>query len=371
MVQPILPLYMYEVLNLSEKEIGIIIGSLGFTSLIIRLPASLWVTPQNIAKAIFIGLCLNALSILGYCMSNNVLFIWLFRMLHGASWGMNHVLMLAFPSIMSRNTRTKQANLTSYTIFAALGQCIGPAIAALSILSIKTIYGVFLVATGLAIMSSPLMGLIIKNKVMTSSNACLKIFDIKIIGTFRSILRPAVIFSSSGFILFAILTYGPLKASLELSSQNDLISSYFSILYVAMLVSRIFLLIYADDISKRGSDFILNLEFAALMSCAIGMLLASLSTRVFSYVFGIILIGLGCGLVFPVTASEISSKISDRLIVLGDAIYFIVYDIGSLMGPIFISLMLTALPLRYSMASSIIIPLICVLAWYMMNFIKR
>jgi len=366
MVQPILPIYIYNKLKLDEKEVGLIIGSLGFTSLLIRLLLPLGLFPRNVVKGILIGLCLNAVSISGYWISNSSLLVWIFRLLHGMSWGINHVLMLTFPSLVSENIVEKHVSLTSYTIFVALGLCAGPAMAALSILLIGNIYGVFIIATGMSVICLFIMNLVAKSKLISFTRKVLKISKRKIATLLKTILRPAVIFSSSGFILSAILSYGPLKASLELYLSEGLISSLFSLLYLAMLLSRILLLML-----KYESKLLTSLELIALILCAVGMLLVSLSIGLTSYAIGMLLIGLGCGLTFPTTASEVASKINDRFMVLGNAIYFIIYDIGYLTGPIIISLLLYMLPLAQAMTLSIMVPLTCAVTSYIIGRIKN
>ena len=61
MIQPILPIYIYNKLKLDEKEVGLIIGSLGLTSLLVRLSFSLGLFPRNVVRGILIGLYLNAI----------------------------------------------------------------------------------------------------------------------------------------------------------------------------------------------------------------------------------------------------------------------------------------------------------------------
>jgi hypothetical protein len=366
MIQPILPIYIYNKLKLDEKEVGLIIGSLGLTSLLVRLSFSLGLFPRNVVRGILIGLYLNAISIFGYWISNSSLLVWIFRMFHGMSWGINQVLMLTFPSLVSEDVVEKHISLTSYTIFVALGLCAGPAIAALSVVLVGKIYGVFIIAIGMSVTCLFIMNLTARSKLVGSTRKTLKISKGKIATLLKTILRPAIIFSSSGFILSAILSYGPLKASLELYLSEGLISGLFSLLYLAMLLSRVFLLTL-----KYRSKFLISLELIALILCAAGMLIVSLSIDLTPYAIGILLIGLGCGLIFPTTASEVVSKINDRFMVLGNTIYFIIYDIGYLTGAIFISLLLHMLPLAQAMALSIMVPLTCAVISYITSRVKN
>jgi len=353
---PVLPIYLYRDLGASEQEVGLIIPLTFLTSAFLRIPSSLRIR-RRISQVLVLGLALNALAIMGYGISWDLLSFALFRILHGLALAINYTLLLTVAGMIAEFGGTERA-ITSYTAALALGFWVGPLVGIILRGMAELRYVMFAtallgaVATALAI---PLLKSCRPREEDIAGKGVLSIKDV---------LKPpnillALVYLSFSLASGAIFAYGPLKAKLEFGLTDQLILLFFLAYYFTAFIVRLFLLKSKRLLESFGLN---KLIMFGLLASALGILITGLSQSLSLFGLGLFLAGLAHGLIFPLTASAVALTTPIQLRILGNSFHLTSFDIGSLTGSTMASMLVGFMPISYSLAALSISPLLGLLA---------
>ena len=363
LVTPILPVYLHEVLKASKQEVGLIISLAAIASALSRIPSSFWGMRRNAIRMLIFSVTLNSIALFGYAVSIDPWMLAFFRILHGVSFALNYTLMLSLASLIVRPDRA-HSSITAYTSSLAMGLWIGPAIGVMlsSMISLRLL----MLSAALISLTAIISGILF---LRTKPELWGDIYYSKagIIETLESLLRrpimiPTLIYLLYSTVIGALLAYGPLKAKIYFGIPDYLIILIFTIYYLIVFLLRTTL--------SRSAHGILNVRllYLALSSCAIGILTAGLSQSTALFVVGVYLVAVAHGLTFPLTALIVAHIIPVSLRIIGNALYLTSWDIGNLLGPVLVALLLSLTNLSIALA---LISLSAVLALFLVGKIIR
>ena len=350
MLNPILPVYLYQDLGASEQEVGLIIPLAFLTSAFLRIPSSLKMR-RGILNALVLGLTLNALAVMGYGISWNPISFAFFRILHGFSLAINYMLLLTVAGMAVKPSEVEKG-ITSYTMMLALGFWIGPlaGIILRGVIELRYIMFAASLIGAAAIMFSILLS---KNW-----NAPIDEIGKEESLSIKSVLKLpniflALVYLSSSFAMGAIFAYGPLKAKLELGLTDQLVILFFLIYYFSAFLARLFLF-KAKLIERLG---LIKLIIIGLLESSFGTLITGLSRNLMLFGLGLCLAGLAHGLIFPLTASAVALATPIQLRNLGNSLHLTAFDTGFLLGSVTGSILVGFMPISYSLAALCVAPL--------------
>jgi len=346
-VTPILPVYLYKALRASEQEVGVIISVAAITSAILRIPSSLWTMRTSAIKLLILGISSNTIALLGYTLSINPWMLAVFRAIHGFSFALNYTLMLSLASLIVQPDRAQKA-ITRYTSSLAMGLWMGPAVGVIlsSLMSLRLL---MLSATLISLGAVALAILFLKTRPKLWGD--LYYSKTGMAAAIRDLMRRPIAYPTILYLLYstaigALLAYGPLKAKLILHMPDPLIILTFTVYYLIVFLLRIALTRAAHIVSDT------RLLHIALASCALGILVTGLSQSTPLFMMGVYLTAIAQGLTFPLTALIVAHIIPPNLRTIGNAIYLTSWDIGNLLGPIIVAILLSKTPLSIALAAT-------------------
>jgi len=351
MTQPIIPVYLYQVLGASEQEVGVIIALMSVTAALLRAPSSIWIKNEYILRVLIFGLCLNTFSLLGYGISWDPLIFSIFRTTHGAAIALNYTLMLSLSSMIARSDQV-ETSITSYTMFLAMGLWTGPALGTFlrsfvglrALMFISSLIGLISILIGVFLMKK-VHGFWTKicfSKIMRRDlSASLKM----------PALLPTLIYLCFSFLIGAVTAYAPLRAKLGFGLEDQLIILLFTMYYFIVFSMRVILLRIEFFRKRIGA---VKLLYISLFSSGFGALLIGLGPRLEFFISGLCLASFAHGFIFPLTASMAAQMTPIHLRVLSNSVYLTAFDIGNLLGSVTVAVMLGFFSLSISLAAAAI-----------------
>ena len=361
MVQPILPVYLYHGLGATEQEVGVILALIALTSAFLRIPCAVCIRSSGVLKATVLGMGLNAAAILGYGLSWNPMIFAFFRVLHGIALALNYTLLLSIASMIAQEGRVEET-VTSYTMALAMGLWLGPASG--------TILNSFLGLRSLMFVASMLgfVGMVLALILANSLRSCWsRKFSEDERPRLSSLIKSenfllTAVYLSFMFVFGALSAYAPLKARIEFNLRDQLIIFLFTGYFFIVFFMRLLLL----KVERFGRRFGKLLAFS-LLSGGLGMMIVGLSWNVPLFALGLCWVGIAHGLVFPLTASATARVTPAHLRVLGNSFYLTASDLGNLLGPVAVSIMLGFMPLSQSLMFTAIPPLLGLIVVKLLN----
>ncbi len=145
-----------------------------------------------------------------------------------------------------------------------------------------------------------------------------------------------VVFYNTVFsICFAsIVAFGGVYARDNFQAPYFLITLLFAIFFISSLITRLVLLFFAKKGKIKQKMNIMNIS---ILLSSLSFAAMVLSNNIIFYALALVLLGIPHALIFPVGTMRISEVVEVKQIVAANTIYQSNFDIGGIIGPLFLS----------------------------------
>jgi predicted MFS family arabinose efflux permease len=353
MINPVIGLYANEVLQVQPALVGYIFTFFSFSSLLIKLGSYFIVKWRRIVYPLFVpGLLISVLAPLGYVLARNYALLLALRIVHGAAFAFDTVLMLTIAGHRSDGTSLLKA-IQRYTTFLAVGLTTGPIIGT---------FTVSLLGVGNTIMLSSLMGVgafftgFKTAKTVLADNSVID--TEKTGGKTASQLKDRVLaITSFGYLSYnisygGVLAFSPLIARRELGFSESLVTIMFLIYYMSALLARASL---SRLLKRLKAETIYEV---ILLASAIGVVFIALLRDPFIFASGYVLMAMAHGLSFPLSSLIVAQHFkNDQVRLTANSVLMSMWDTGMMLGPLICSVFLSFLPLNQVLVPLVMFPL--------------
>ncbi len=328
---PTLPIFVVDVLNGDESQVGYIIGILSLTSILVRPLSGFLLDVVGRKMIFFIALLAYVLSMAGYHLVTSVALLFALRVFHGLAWGFTTTGAGTVVADIVPSSRRGEG-MGYYGLSNTFAMALGPVLA-LYIINQADFSLLFSSALILSIMG--LVGMLgIKYPANIKKQE-------KYTFSMESFLEPKV-FSLSIMLFFVTFGYGGIVSFItlyakELSIQNAGI--YFSTYAATLLFVRPFAGKFFD---KNGPKNIMVVGFAAIiMAFAVLYFANGLSF----FILSAVAMGVGFGIVHPTAIAMAINKVKPFRRGAANATVFSAFDLGIGLGSILLGLLSKAIGL--------------------------
>jgi MFS family permease len=388
MAQSINPLFVKYVLHTSLVYVGIATAVYAASTLLVRYIVSIRVKPSHITKFIITGMILFSIAMLGYFFSNSLIEFLLFVVISGFATAIIMPFLLSLVNFVS-DKKDIEKNLTIYSLMLSLALVIGPLLGTLmlSFFSIRYIYLLLFVFAVAGLFFAMKINKTAKNKIIeklrqddnivdsisdlqhsddntfinknsggvdsiepenkisdNSNNQYNNYNNIKIkqkkdrliFRLFKNKKFLEVVFYNTVFsICFAsIVAFGGVYARNNFQAPYFLITLLFAIFFISSLITRLVLLFFTKKGKIKQKMNIMNIS---ILLSSLSFAAMVLSNNIIFYALALVLLGIPHALIFPIGTMRISEVVEVKQIVAANTIYQSNFDIGGIIGPLFLS----------------------------------
>ncbi|MHB1679790.1 MAG: MFS transporter [bacterium] len=382
MVQSINPLFVKYVLHTSLVYVGVATAVYAASTLLVRYVVSIRVKPAHITKFIITGMILFSIAVLGYFFSNSLIEFLFFVVISGFATAIIMPFLLSLVNFVS-DKKDIEKNLTIYSLMLSLALVVGPLLGTLmlSVFSIRYIYLLLFVFAAAGLFFAMKINKTAKNKIKEklaqddsadgsfsepqdkvfinnnssgidaiepekkiNNNSNNKDNNIKIkqkkdrliFRLFKNKKFLEVVFYNTVFsISFAsIVAFGGVYARNNFKAPYFLITLLFALFFISSLVTRLVLLFF----TKKGKiKQKMNIMNVSILLSSLSFIAMVLSNNIIFYALALVLLGIPHALIFPIGTMRISEVVEVKQIVAANTIYQSNFDIGGIIGPLFLS----------------------------------
>ncbi|MHB8282286.1 MAG: MFS transporter [bacterium] len=382
MVQSINPLFVKYVLHTSLVYVGIATAVYAASTLLVRYIVSIRVKPAHITKFIITGMILFSIALLGYFFSNSLMEFLLFVVISGFATAIIMPFLLSLVNFVS-DKKDIEKNLTIYSLMLSVALVIGPLLGTLmlSVFSIKYIYLLLFVFAIAGLFFAMKINKTAKNKIKEklahgdniadsisepndsvlidkhgsgidaiepekeiNNNSNNRHNNIKvkqkkdrlIFRLFKNKKFLEVVFYNTVFsISFAsIVAFGGVYARDNFQAPYFLITLLFAIFFISSLITRLVLLFFTKKGKIKQKMNIMNIS---ILLSSLSFAAMVLSNNIIFYALALVLLGIPHALIFPIGTMRISEVVEVKQIVAANTIYQSNFDIGGIIGPLFLA----------------------------------
>ena len=337
-IAPIVP-YITQDLNITYKQMGLILGAWQFTYMFFALPAGFILDKYGLKASIFTAAIIITLSLISRGLSNNFYHMWFAVALFGIG---GPLISVGVPKASSLWKSEKNRAISMGILFT--GPMCGGIFSLLTINSLimpllnynwKTVYFLY----SLAPLTTGLIWLIIANKKTVLNKKESTIFDLsKNISVFKLIISKKrfiniLILGTSGmFLIHGINGWLP-KIIHSKGLDLNLSSVLATIPIIVGIISALTIPRFSNKLTRIK---ILTILF---INAAISLFLIQSSSMVI-FIIGLFLLGLSTGTLMVIILNHMSETrdISYNNIGISGGLFFSIIEIGGVLGPFFIGL---------------------------------
>jgi MFS family permease len=337
-IAPIVP-YITQDLNITYKQMGLILGAWQFTYMFFALPAGFILDKYGLKASIFTAAIIITLSLISRGLSNNFYHMWFAVALFGIG---GPLISVAVPKASSLWKSEKNRAISMGILFT--GPMCGGIFSLLTINSLimpllnynwKTVYFLY----SLAPLTTGLIWLIIANKKTVLNKKESTIFNLsKSISVFKLIISKKrfiniLILGTSGmFLVHGINGWLP-KIIHSKGLDLNLSSALATIPIIVGIISALTIPRFSNKLTRIK---ILTILF---INAAISLFLIQSSSMVI-FIIGLFLLGLSTGTLMVIILNHMSETrdISYNNIGISGGLFFSIIEIGGVLGPFFIGL---------------------------------
>ncbi|MDW7978531.1 MAG: MFS transporter [Candidatus Caldarchaeum sp.] len=352
MINPVIGIYANESLRVSPALVGYIFTLFSLSSLLTKLSSFMITTRRRVANPLFVsGLLISVFAPVGYVLVEDYVALLILRIVHGAAFAYDTVLMLT----VAGHTQDKNELLNAiqrYTTFLAVGLTAGPVIGTASV----SLFGV-----RQTLLASSAMGV---GAFITGFRSVRLVFDKSDTPTStsskQSTLKPlrdrVLIYTSLAYLSYniaygGVLAFSPLIARKEIGLTENLITVLFFLYYFSALLSRAML---SKLISRIKVQTVYQL---ILLISAVGALLIAVFRSPAVFASGYVLMAVAHGLSFPLSTLIIARHYeNDAARLTANSILMSMWDAGMMVGPLVSSAFLAIIPLNFVLIPMVVFP---------------
>jgi predicted MFS family arabinose efflux permease len=351
MSNSIVAMYSQDYIGASLVEIGFIVSAFFFTGASLKLLIGLFLPITQMKIALVSSILIITISFFGYALVNTITSMILIRTLHGFGETLFAISALTFSSSIS-STVSREEAIGKYTLTYAFGMMTGPAISTLSVVAFG-MRGTFFFASTLAFLGVACAIVLVRKAPFDSTDFSNKKQD------FTTVSRALSnrVFRSSLFAYFAIsfayaimLTYVPIYVREKFNFTSEQVTLLFFAYYLVMFIVR-FIIGRLLKLLEKGRILMLGLLNAVCM-----LWLMSISPPIF-FTIAFSLQGLSMAVIFPTGAMRIADTVNQSELVLANSFYMLGWDLGFIISPNLLSLIVASFGVPYALAIAALLPL--------------
>ena len=327
MVNSVLAVYSTEILNASPSQVGLLVAMSFISASLLKIPYGVLFFGKRALYGIALSFTILAIAPPVYTILPNVETGFVLRVIHGFAHSLFVTTALSGVSILGRPEKTPRA-IAIYTMAASVGLVAGPAIST-AVVANWGIKAPFLVAGLLGVVGIPLAISIIRfHKIAIATPKIPKMIDSLGLIRNKTVLMSALCFLSVAYGLGVLVAFAPLHAKFFFSFPDSFVTSLFLGYSSSALVSRIAFERFAQRANTQ------RWMTSALIVSIVFLNLLAISPVPELFILAFVLLGTAQGLVFPVGAVMTYGATPAKDRVLGNAVYLMGFDLGSLIGPL-------------------------------------
>jgi MFS family permease len=354
MINPLIAIFTYSDLKASLGEVGIVVSAFFVASIISKIPTAFILRGDRILQALLFGILSNTVALFGYALIPNIQVMYLVRILHGISLAVSIITMLTVSASLTASESEMVVAVERYSAATAVGLMFGPAIGTV-LVSLVGLRITFLAAALLSIPSSILGYLFFR---MTSGiwvGATITKFSLH--DLFYMLRSRLLILSYLVYLIFAyvygvVVSYEPIEAKITYAMSDSEITGLFFGYFGLTLVTRVLLgrLLPRYSFSK--------LIAAGLIIPALGLILTGIGLYRLAFALGFVIIGVGHGLIFPLTAILVAKSVPLTHRIIANSVYLTAFDLGNVFAPLISSGTSVVLGVGLSLSMTALAPLL-------------
>ncbi|KUO51725.1 MAG: MFS transporter [Desulfitibacter sp. BRH_c19] len=317
---PTLPIFVTDVLNGNESQVGYIIGILTLVAVLVRPLSGYLIDAIGRKQIFFLALVGYVISIAGYTFVTSLFLLFSLRIFHGLAWGFTTTAAGTIVSDIMPPSRRGEG-MGYYGLSNTLAMAVGPVFALL----IVNQAGFDMLFSSALIFS--ILGLIcmfgIKYPVTAKKTT-------KFTFTFESFYEPKVL-SLSLMLFFVTFGYGGIVSFITIYAKELNIDNP-GIFFFAYAIALLFVRPYAGSLfDKKGPKKIMAIGFIAIILSFIVLFLAK---DLLLYIISALILGIGFGIVHPTAVAMAINKVEPFRRGAANATVFSAFDLGIGLGSI-------------------------------------
>ncbi|MEM4716161.1 MAG: MFS transporter [Candidatus Caldarchaeum sp.] len=353
MVNPVIGIYANETLNVSPALVGYIFTVFSLSSLATKLSSFFIMSRKKVVNPLFVsGLLISVLAPVGYVAVDDYTVLLLLRIIHGAAFAYDTVLMLTIAGHNSDRNNLLRA-IQRYTTFLAVGLTVGPIVGTVLV----WIVGIrdTILASSLMGLGAFLTGLRAARQTLneptqdysgTSANALVKQLKDRVLAS------TSLAYLSYNIAYGGVLAFSPLIARREVGLSESMVTVMFFLYYVSALSAR-------STMSTLISRMKVQTVYVSiLLISAVGAVFIAASRNPFVFASGYVLMAVAHGLSFPLSSLIIARRFENSSLRLtANSVLMSMWDTGMMLGPVVCSASLVFVPLDQVLLPMTVFPL--------------
>ncbi|MEM1937749.1 MAG: MFS transporter [Candidatus Caldarchaeum sp.] len=353
MVNPVIGIYANETLHVSPALVGYIFTLFSLSSLATKLSSFFIMSRKKVVNPLFVsGLLISVLAPVGYVAVDDYTVLLLLRIIHGAAFAYDTVLMLTIAGHNSDRNNLLRA-IQRYTTFLAVGLTVGPIVGTVLVLLLgvrDTILASSLMGLGAFLTGLRAAGLALKEPAQdysgTSAKALVKQLKDRVLAS------TSLAYLSYNIAYGGVLAFSPLIARREVGLSESMVTVMFFLYYVSALSARSTMSTLISRVKVQ------RVYVAILLVSAVGAFLIAASRNSFVFASGYVLMAVAHGLSFPLSSLIIARRFENSSLRLtANSVLMSMWDTGMMLGPVICSASLVFVALDHVLLPMAVFPL--------------
>ncbi len=348
---PTLPVFVTNVLQGDESNVGYVMGILSLTAVLVRPVSGYLLDVASRKKILFLSLIAFSLAMGAYYFVTSLALLFLLRFVHGLAWGFTTTGAGTIASDIVPPARRGEG-MGYYGLSNTLAMAVGPSLGLL-ILGGSNFSTLFIVSFAIAV-AALLTIMVIPYKQESTSQDRGKL-------VFTSFFEPKV-FSLSLVMFFTAVVYGGIVSFIILYGQEIQVANpgiYFLIYAITLLVIRP---IAGKSFDKNGPGKVMGLGFFAIAGAFVLLFLAQ-----GELLFGAsaVAMGIGFGIVHPTAMAMAINRVEPFRRGAANGTIFSAFDLGIGLGSILLGILSKWVGLSYMYLFCALIILVPLVLFYL------
>uniref|UniRef100_A0A7J3VTW6 MFS transporter n=1 Tax=Caldiarchaeum subterraneum TaxID=311458 RepID=A0A7J3VTW6_CALS0 len=353
MVNPVIGIYANETLHVSPALVGYIFTFFSLSSLATKLSSFFIMSRKKVVNPLFVsGLLISVLAPVGYVAVDDYTVLLLLRIIHGAAFAYDTVLMLTIAGLNSDRNNLLRA-IQRYTTFLAVGLTVGPIVGTVLVLLLgvrDTILASSLMGLGAFLTGLRAAGLALKEPAQdysgTSAKALVKQLKDRVLAS------TSLAYLSYNIAYGGVLAFSPLIARREVGLSESMVTVMFFLYYVSALSARSTMSTLISRVKVQ------RVYVAILLVSAVGAFFIAASRNSFVFASGYVLMAVAHGLSFPLSSLIIARRFENSSLRLtANSVLMSMWDTGMMLGPVICSASLVFVALDHVLLPMAVFPL--------------
>ncbi|MDG5788854.1 MFS transporter [Evansella sp. AB-P1] len=320
---PTLPIYVEQQLGFTEIMVGMVVGILTFTTILVRPFSGKAIDIWNRRNICFIGLLICVFSIFLYQFADQIGYLIFLRLVHGIGWGIVTTATITIATIAIPNNRLG-VGMGYYGLSTVFSIAIAPALG-LHIINVWDFKVLFLFASSLLLLGT-LMSIMIKLPSDDKGSGTVKdLFNVKSNFIDINALKPSIVNFCISLTFSAIITFIALYA---LQYEIDNIGYFFTVFALTLLIIRP---MSGKLVDRKGYRVVI---LPGLIFLGVAIILIVIAESLILFLLAAVFYGIGYGSMHPSLQAMVVSRSTKKNRGTANSTLLLSTDVGFGLGAI-------------------------------------